>query len=152
MTTLGLIAAAPLAAAQSSAFEDSLNPRSAEARLTFTVPFGGQATSAEKYAPKLGFGVRHYQNKGSYDFDWALNPNRISHQAFTERNMTLTLSQTPEFALNGKTVYIYDPETLPVSDDVKTAGKIALGAGVITAVVIGGAFALYVISYDGDGT
>ena len=44
--------------------------------------------------------------------------------------------------LNGEAFYFADPEVAHVSDDVKTAGKIALGAGLVAVAVVGVGFLL----------
>lgn len=71
---------------------------------------------------------------------------------YAQSEFSFTLTETPQFALNGQAVYFGDTETAELSDEVKTAGKIALGAGLITVAAAVVSVGIFLATYDGDGT
>lgn len=144
---IGAIAAP--ADAQSSDFERAMSNPSMEARIGLTITFGGDGKSSRS-KPQLALMARRSQPRHA-SIDWAMKSG-FQDTDFIETRLALTLSEQPELRLNDQAIYQFETESAEVSDEVKTAGKVALGAGLITlaaAVVVVG---VYAIAYDGDGT
>jgi len=150
LITLSLILAImaqPCAYAQSSDFDAAFAPRGAEARISLTIPLGWETKSA-KSKPQLALVGRQYQSdRGAVD--WALKTPGTEERVIESR-LSMTLSSQPEFLMNDQLIVQPYQETEQVSDGVKTAGKVALGVGLVTlaaAVVFVGVFA---IAYESD--
>ena len=122
--------------AQSSNYENAILGQSMEARVGITIPFGGDGKS-KKSKPQLTLiGRRTQSNRSS--IDWAMKPS-FGKNDYVETRLALTLSGDPELRFNDQAIYHFDTEQADLSDGVKTAGKVALGAGlvVLTVVVVG---------------
>ena len=135
--------------AQTSDYENAIMGQSMEARIGVTIPFGGDGKS-KKSKPQLALiGRRTQPDRAS--IDWAMKPGLVQNN-YVETRLALTLTEQPELRLNGQAIYDFGDEQADVSDGVKTAGKVALGTGLVVlaaAVVFVGVLA---ITYDGDGT
>ena len=133
--------------AQNSDYENAMRGQNMEARIGVTIPFGGDGKSTKR-KPQLEFiGRRSGSNQRS--IDWAMKPEHDRNE-FVETRLALTLTDTPELRLNDHPLYSFETDSAEVSDGVKTAGKVALGAGLITlaaAVVFVGVLA---ITYESD--
>lgn len=135
--------------AQTSDFDNAFAPRGAEARVSLTIPFGGD-TKRAKSKPQLALVGRQYQSNRQ-SIDWAVKSS--AHAAeFTETRLALTLSAQPELRFNDQLIYAPAAEQEELSDEVKTAGKFALGAGLITLAAVVVFLGVFLITYDGDGT
>lgn len=77
-----------LAQAQSSEFDRSFAPQGVEARLSFTIPLG-DSPSKSKTAPRLGFGVRNYEQSSSPSMDWML----ADRESYRETQLSFTLEK-----------------------------------------------------------
>lgn len=147
MTGLCIFGFAGPSYAQMSDYENSLIGQSMEARVGVTIPFGGDGKS-KKSKPQIDFMTRRTQSDRT-SVDWAMKPGLVRND-YVETRMSLTLSAEPELRLNGQEIYDFGGEQADVSDGVKTAGKVALGAGLVVlaaAVVLVGVIA---ITYDSD--
>ena len=131
---LGLNLSSLAANAQSHDFAQSQFRQDSEARLALVIPFGTERTDY-KAQPRIAFSVRQYKQNDGLNNDWILKPG--ANIDFVENEFAMSLSGTPQFSLNGEAFYFADPEAAHVSDDVKTAGKIALGAGLVAVAVVG---------------
>ena len=128
LTAAGVIALSSLATAQSNSYEDNLRPQSAEARLSFTVPFGAQRSSPKSEA-RLEFNVRNYHApRRSSAPAWVLRSPGLE---YTEARVGLTLSKTPSFLVNGRAYEINEDQA-----HASTAGKVGIGAAVVVAAVV----------------
>lgn len=144
---IGLLGFAAPCYAQSSDYETALLGQSMEARVGVTIPFGGNGKSKSSKPQLALIGRRTSSDRAS--IDWAMKPGLVQNE-YVETRLALTLSAEPELRLNDRAVYTFETEQTNVSDEVKTAGKVALGAGLIVlaaAVVFVGVFA---ITYEGD--
>lgn len=144
---LSLAVFAAPAHAQTSDYETALRGQSMEARVGLTIPFGGDRRSKTS-KPQLALITRRTQ-ASSASVDWAMKPG-LKRTEYVETRLALTLSTRPQLRLNGQEIYDFGGEHVPVSDEVKTAGKIALGAGLVVvaaAIVVVG---IYAISYEPD--
>ena len=135
--------------AQISDYENAIMGQSMEARVGVTIPFGGDGKSKTSKPQLALIGRRTQSDRNAVD--WAMKPGLIQND-YVETRLALTLSAEPELRLNGQEIYDFGGDQAEVSDGVKTAGKVALGTGLVVlaaAVVFIGVFA---ITYDGDGT
>lgn len=114
-----------------------------EARLGITIPFGGDGKS-KKSKPELALIGRRTHSNGASN-DWALKPD-LTRNNYVENRLALTLSAEPELRLNGQEIYGFGGEGAHLSDDVQTAGKVALGAGILVATVIAVRVAIYILA------
>lgn len=121
------------AAAQSSNFEGAFNQRGTQARMTLKIPLG-RTSKSSKEKPRLHFGVRQYYDSDRQNTDW-MRPSAAPR--FRETSLSFSLEKQPQFFIGEQAVTFNDSETAEASDGVKTAGKVALGAGVIAVVVVG---------------
>lgn len=145
------LSAMPIAAqAQSYDYAQSEFRQDREARLSLKIPFGTQRQD-ETAKPKLSFSVRHYDPRPEGSEVWGVNRQQTTPSlGFYERDLSLSLSATPTLSLNGTPLILPNSERAEVSDEVKTAGKFALGAGLVTlaaAVVVVG---VYAITFEQD--
>lgn len=142
---LGLNVMAFTANAQSHEFASDQFRQDREARISLKIPFGTERKDS-KAMPRLAFSVREYQPETNFNNNWALKPNYSATQfGFIENEIAISLDQAQQLSVNGQAIFITAPEDTHLSDEVKTAGKVALGAGVIVATVIAVAFGVYII-------
>ena len=120
--------------AQISDYENAVLGQPMEARVGITIPFGGDEKSKNSQ-PRLALIGRTTQWKRS-SIDLAMKPS-FDQNDYVETRLTLTLSETPELWLNDRAIYHFDTEQADLSDGVKTAGKIALGAGLVVVAAAG---------------
>jgi len=133
--------------AQSSEYEAALLGQPVEARIGITIPFGGDGKSKNS-KPELALMARR-ETSQRRNMDWAMKPDRLNPQ-YAETRLALTLSREPNLSLNGQALYDFGGSEAELSDGVKTAGKFALGAGLVVlaaAVVFVGVFA---VTYESD--
>lgn len=143
---LGLNVMALTANAQSHDFASDQFRQDREARVSLKIPFGTERKDS-KAMPRLAFSVRDYQPTANFNNSWALKPNSSTAQfGFIENEIAISLDQSQQLSVNGQTIYIMSPEDAQLSDDVKTAGKIALGAGLIVVAVIAVTFGVYIVA------
>jgi len=125
--------------------EGSFNRKGPEARLSFTLPFGGHA-DRRKTKPRLDFAIRNYASPPSRSTDWML----ADETRFTEASLGFTLESEPQWMLNDQ------PLLLGVQDDqanIGTGGRIglAIGAVVVVGATVVGAALIRCAMDCGDG-
>jgi hypothetical protein len=133
--------------AQISDYENAILGQNIEARVGVTIPFGGDGKSI-KSKPELALIGRRI-NSDRASIDWATKTDFVQSD-YVETRLAVTLSAEPELRLNNRSFYQFETQQTDVSDGVKTAGKVALGAGLVVlaaAVVFVGVFA---ITYESD--
>jgi len=133
--------------AQISDYENAILGQNIEARIGVTIPFGGDGKS-RKSKPELALIGRRIDSDRA-PIDWALRSDSIQ-TGYVETRLALTLSAEPKIKLNGQEIYQFQSGQEDLSDGVKTAGKFALGTGLVVlaaAVVFVGVFA---ITYESD--
>jgi len=152
--TLILIAAIFIASfalpgnAQSTDYEKAILGQHMEARVGITIPFGGDVDSSNSKLQLALIGRRAKPARPS--IDWAMKSS-FDQNDYVETRLALTLTDTPELRLNDQTIYHFDTEQADLSDGVKTAGKIALGAGLVVITVAAVGLIIIVTSDPDDG-
>lgn len=132
--------------AQISDFEHAILGQAMEARVGITIPFGGDGKSNNS-KPQLAL-IARKANPERGSIDWAMKPS-FDQNNYVETRLALTLSDTPELRLNDQSIYHFNTGQADLSDDVKTAGKIALGAAAVV-VVAGAVFLAVLVTADPD--
>lgn len=139
-------AASISAEAQSNDFGSDPFHSDREIHIGFKIPLGPGSADV-KNAPRLALSVRNFQSLSQQDTNWALRPNsRASGLDYFENEVALSLNRSPEFLINGQSIYISELENADLSD----GGKIAIGVGA-AVVLTAGAFVLYFAKCHSDG-
>ncbi len=133
--------------AQSSDFDRAFAPRGVEARITLSIPFGEHKKTL-KSNPQIAF-VGRYYNETNGSIDWALK-NAMGQENYRESRLAISFSSQPDIFLNDERLLQVLNDEAHMSDDVKTAGKVALVAGAVVVGIIGVGLAL-VAACHGDG-
>jgi hypothetical protein len=130
--TLGLALAMSLPAAaqaQSTDFDAAFAPRGAEARISLSIPLGGDMKSA-KSKPQLALIGRQYRSdRGAAN--WAIK-SAGAGERYTESRLAMTLSSQPQFLFNDAVLQLPQSER----EDIGTAGRVGLGVGAIVLATV----------------
>ena len=100
-------------------------------RRVLASPFHLAVTLNPKNINRNWLSVGRRSNSSKASVDWAMKPGLVQNE-YVETRLALTLSTEPELSLNGQEIYNFDGEQENLSDDVKTAGKVVLGLGLVT--------------------
>ena len=85
--------------AQTSDFERALRGSAPEARVSVTIPFGGDNKKAQS-KPQLSLGLRQETARLKTQ-DWAMR-NDFESKNFKELKLSLTLESSPKLMMNGQ--------------------------------------------------
>lgn len=120
------------AVAQSSAFDQALDKKGVEGVVSLTIPFGA-SSKITREAPRLELVARSYK-KDAYSVDWALSEN------FYEERIGFTLSQDPDFLINGGEFQFPGPDE---QLDIDAVGALGTAASI---GILG--YAVYIILFE----
>jgi len=125
--------------AQSSEFDRAFNPYGAEARVSFSIPFG-DSPDRTKTKPRLDFAVRHYANSSQTSIDWMM----VNQAPYRETRLGLTLEQSPQVMLNNQVLSLRLQDEQANLDGLSTI-ILTVAGGV---VIIGGAYLIALATCD----